>query len=68
MASGQEEQIQRLIQDQRPEQLKLDFAARTRAAVMLLIERECGVKLPVRSVGEYLKRWGSHRKTVSPRV
>uniref|UniRef100_E6PWQ5 Aconitate hydratase 2 (Citrate hydro-lyase 2) (Aconitase 2) n=1 Tax=mine drainage metagenome TaxID=410659 RepID=E6PWQ5_9ZZZZ len=25
---------------------------------MLLIERECGIRLPVRSVGEYLKRWG----------
>ncbi len=41
----------------RPEQLKLDFALWTRAAVMLLIERECGIRLPVRSVGEYLKRW-----------
>jgi transposase len=25
---------------------------------MLLIERECGIRIPVRSVGEYLKRWG----------
>jgi hypothetical protein len=25
---------------------------------MLLIERECGIRLPVRSMGEYLKRWG----------
>ena len=25
---------------------------------MLLTERERGVRLPVRSVGEYLKRWG----------
>ena len=34
--------IQRLISDKRPEQLKLDFTLWTRAAVMLLIERECG--------------------------
>ncbi|MHB1701868.1 MAG: winged helix-turn-helix domain-containing protein, partial [Acidobacteriaceae bacterium] len=54
----QEERIQRLICEKRPEQLKLDFALWTRAAVMLLIERECGVRIPVRSVGEYLKRWG----------
>ena len=26
--------------------------------VMLLIERECEIKLYVRSVGKYLKRWG----------
>lgn len=25
---------------------------------MLLIERECQIKLPARSLGEYLKRWG----------
>jgi len=58
LTAEQEEQIQRLICDKRPEQLKLDFALWTRAAVMLLIERECGIRLPVRSVGEYLKRWG----------
>ncbi len=58
LTAEQEEQIQRLICDKRPEQLKLDFALWTRAAVMLLIERECGIRLAVRSVGEYLKRWG----------
>ena len=31
---------------------------RTRAAVGELIERECGVRLCVRAVGNYLKRWG----------
>jgi transposase len=46
------------ICDKRPEQLKLDFALWTRAVVMLLIERECGIRLPVRGVGEYLKRRG----------
>ena len=58
LTAEQEEQIQRMICDKRPEQLKLDFALWTRAAVMLLIERECGIRIPVRSVGEYLKRWG----------
>ena len=58
LTSEQKEQSQRLICDKRPEQLQLDFALWTRAAVMLLIERKCGVRLPVRSVGEYLKRWG----------
>jgi transposase len=58
LSPAQEEQIQCMICDHRPEQLKLDFALWTRAAVMLLIERECGIRIPVRSVGEYLKRWG----------
>ena len=40
-----------------PEQLKL--ALWTRKALTLPVERECRVKLPVRSVGEYWKRWGS---------
>ena len=44
--------------DKRPEQLKMDFALWSRAAVMQLIERECGISLQVRSVGKYLARWG----------
>lgn len=54
----QEERVQRLIQEKRPEQMKMDFALWTRAAVMVLIEHECGVKIGVRGVGKYLERWG----------
>jgi transposase len=54
----QELHIQRMIQDKRPEQLKMEFALWSRAAVMELIEREYGIKLSVRGVGAYLKRWG----------
>jgi hypothetical protein len=36
----------------------MDFALWSRAAVMQLIERECGVALSVRSAGRYLARWG----------
>ncbi len=55
---AQELAIQRTICDKRPEQLKMEFALWSRAAVMQLIERECGVTLHVRSVGKYLARWG----------
>ena len=58
LTQEQEDLIQRIICDKRPEQLKMDFALWSRAAVMQLIERECGVVLPVRTVGKYLARWG----------
>ena len=54
----QELHIQRLICEKRPEQLKMQFALWTRAAVMQLVESEYGISLPVRTMGEYLKRWG----------
>lgn len=54
----QEECIQRTIIDKRPEQLKMCFFLWSRAAVGRLIEQEYGIKLHVRSVGKYLKRWG----------
>ena len=58
LTDEQETHIQRLICEKRPEQLKMVFALWNRAAVMQLIERECGIKLSVRGVGNYLKRWG----------
>ncbi len=54
----QEEGIRRTICDKRPEQLKMEFALWSRAAVMQLIEREYGIRLSVRRVGNYLSRWG----------
>jgi transposase len=58
LTPDQEEHIRKLIIDKRPEQLKLEFALWTRGAVGELIEREYGVKLCVRAVGNYLQRWG----------
>ena len=54
----QEQSIRHIICDKRPEQLKLEFALWKRAAVGQLIERECGITLCIRAVGNYLKRWG----------
>ena len=54
----QEEAIRRTICDKRPEQLKMEFALWTRGEVLLFIEQEYGVKLSIRAVGDYLKRWG----------
>jgi len=58
LSAEQEASIRRTICDKRPEQLKMEFALWSRAAVRELIERECQVTLHLRSVGKYLARWG----------
>lgn len=58
LSAAQEDAIQRMIIDKRPEQLKMDFSLWSRAAVAQLIEQEFGIKLQVRSIGKYLARWG----------
>lgn len=54
----QEATIQRLICDKNPDQYKLPFALWTRQAVQELIKVRMRVQMPLRTVGEYLKRWG----------
>jgi transposase len=54
----QEQAIQRIIIENRPEQLKMDFCLWSRIAVGQLIEQEFGIELHIRSVGAYLARWG----------
>lgn len=58
LSAEQEQAIQRMICDRRPEQLKMEFALWSRPAVKQLIEREYGITLSVRAVGNYLARWG----------
>lgn len=55
---AQEKSLRKKIVDKTPDQLKLPFALWTRKAVMDLIYQETGLKMPIRTVGEYLKRWG----------
>ena len=54
----QEAAVRRAITDTTPDQLKLPFALWTRAAIVQFIVRRFGVKLPIRTMGHYLKRWG----------
>jgi len=58
LAADQETKIRKMITDKTPDQLKMPYALWTRKAVMELIEQEAGIKMPIRTVGEYLKRWG----------
>ena len=54
----QEQANRRTICEKRPEQVKIEFALWTRAGVMHLIEQQCGIRLCVRAVGNYLARCG----------
>lgn len=54
----QERQIQRLIRDTMPDQLKLAYGLWTRKAVAELVEREFKVHLANSTMGDYLRSWG----------
>src|SRR5690348_17336054 len=56
--AAQEAAIKRLICRHMPDELGLDFALWSRAAVQALIRRQYGVRLAVRTTGTYLARWG----------
>jgi transposase len=58
LTADQEKAIRKKIMDKTPDQLKMSYALWTRKAVMELIKQATGIAMPVRTVGEYLKRWG----------
>ena len=47
-----------MILDKMPDQLKLPYGLWTRSAVIELIKREFGIKLAIRTMGDYLSSWG----------
>ena len=58
LSDEQARRIRDLIDDHSPEGLGIAAAVWSRKAVRDLIHHECGIDMPVRTVGEYLKRWG----------
>ena len=58
LTAAQASKIRRIITDRCPDQLKLPFALWTREAVQQLIRSKLRISMPIRTVGEYLKRWG----------
>jgi transposase len=58
LTAEQELEVQRLIRDRTPEQLKMVYALWTRQAVAELIRDRFGIELAVRTMGLYLGRWG----------
>jgi transposase len=58
LSPEQESDLRKALIDKTPDQMKLPFALWTRDAVKLLIRQWFGIAMPIRTVGEYLKRWG----------
>ena len=58
LSKMQETQIQNMILDKMPDQLKLAYALWTRKAVKELIEREYGIVIAINTTGDYLRKWG----------
>jgi transposase len=54
----QEQAIQALIDSKTPQELGIAQALWTRQAVQELIKQQTDQRLPIRTVGEYLNRWG----------
>lgn len=58
LTAEQEGELQKIIIDKTPDQLKFKFALWTRQALQELIKREYGIEIPLRTLTDYLKRWG----------
>ena len=56
LTPAQEQAIRQTICDKRPEQLKMDFALWNKGAVRQQMSQELGIKLSIRTVGNYLAR------------
>lgn len=58
LTASQEAELRSLLVDKTPDQLKFAFALWTRDAVRLLIKKQYSMDLPLRTITDYLKRWG----------
>lgn len=58
LSSAQELEVQKMIIDKMPDQLKLPYALWTRKAIKDLIKRTYKIDIAIRTMGDYLKRWG----------
>ena len=58
LSAQQESRLRRWIIDATPDQLRLPFMLWERQAVQELISKRFQLQIPLRTVGEYLRRWG----------
>lgn len=58
LSNEQEKEVQKMIVDKMPDQLKLPYALWTRKAIVDLIKRTYNIKIAIRTMGDYLNQWG----------
>lgn len=68
LSAGQQSRLVALIAGHCPDQLRIPGLLWTRGGVRELIERECGVRLDLSTVGRYLRRWGFTLKRPAKRA
>jgi transposase len=62
--SSREAVLCRLISDHTPDELAMQSPLWTREAVQRLVQKRFGIRIPIRTLGTYLSRWGF----IPPRV
>ncbi len=58
LTARQEKEVQKMILDTMPDQLKLPYSLWTRKAVKELVEREYSITMAINTMGDYLRSWG----------
>lgn len=58
LTAVQESVLKKLICDKNPDQMKLPFALWNRKAIQAVVKQMWNVRIAIRTVGDYLKRWG----------
>jgi hypothetical protein len=58
LTGAQEKELKRLLCEKNPRQLKLPFALWNRRAIQSAIYQLWRVRIAIRTIGDYMKRWG----------
>lgn len=58
LTQQQEDKLKGLLIDKNPQQLKLPFALWNRKAIQSAIYQMWRIKIAIRTIGDYMKRWG----------
>ena len=58
LSEAQQQQLKSAMLSGYPEDYGIESALWTRRAVQALIAQQCQISIPIRTVGDYLKRWG----------